>query len=169
MLMIMRSNCFVSSRLKCSKKRSSHVSRNTNIYFEISIQESNMKMFIFLRLRYRQIASWTLNSFFTETRLMQKSLIAKIEHKFHHICDVSSFLQKIMMINNYTPPGGQGPGVMTLIFAVSDSWGLFTQNIFPGKNRMKNCPLGGSPKWDRQIWKKYFFHFEKQYLLIFKW
>ena len=57
---------------------------------------------------------------------------------------------------------------MTLIFAVSDSWGLFTQNIFPGKNRMKNCTLGGSPKWDRQIWKKYFFHFEKQYLLIFK-
>ena len=57
---------------------------------------------------------------------------------------------------------------MALIFKVSDSWGLFTQNIFPGKNRMKNCPLGGSPKWDRQIWKKYFFHFEKQYLLIFK-
>ena len=85
-----------------AQKRSSHVSRNTNIYFEISIQESNMKMFIFLRLRYRQIASWTLNSFFTETRLMQKSLIAKIEHKFHHICDVSSFLQKIMMINNMT-------------------------------------------------------------------
>ena len=42
-----------------------------------------------------------------------------------------------------TPPLGHKLGVMVLSFAVSDSWGLFTQNILPGKNRIKSCTLGG--------------------------
>ena len=54
------------------------------------------------------------------------------------------------------PPRGHELGVMVLIFGAFDSSGLFTQNIFPEKIVWKTCP-GGSPKWDRQIWKKNIF------------
>ena len=65
-------------------------------------------------------------------------------------------------------PRGHELEVMVTIFVVSDNWRLFTQNIFEGTNLRKSCALG-VPKWDRQIRKKYFCHFELQYILILKW
>ena len=32
---------------------------------------------------------------------------------------------------------------------------LPTQNIFPGKNRMKNCPLGGLQSWTVRFENKF--------------
>ena len=52
------------------------------------------------------------------------------------------------IIINSTPrsgaylPLGHELGVMVLIFAFSDSWGLFTQNIFPGKIVWRTLPWG---------------------------
>ena len=40
-----------------------------------------------------------------------------------------------------TPPGHELE-VMVTVFEVSDSSGLFTQNIFVGKSSQKNCTLG---------------------------
>ena len=56
----------------------------------------------------------------------------------------------------YTP-WGQDPGIMGLIFAVFDSWGIFTQNIFPGEKIVWKAV----PKvWQSDLKKLLFFHFE---------
>ena len=49
-----------------------------------------------------------------------------------YICKSNSF---------NTPPQ---PGVMALIFAVSNSWGHFTQNVFPGKKSYEKLSPGRS-------------------------
>ena len=49
--------------------------------------------------------------------------------------------------------------IMVIIFVVSDSWGFLRKIYFP-KNSMIGGPLQGTTKWDRQILKKYFIHFE---------
>ena len=54
------------------------------------------------------------------------------------------------------PPRGHELGVIVLIFGASDSCGPFTQNILPGKNRMKNCPLEGPQSGTVRFEKKYF-------------
>ena len=43
--------------------------------------------------------------------------------------------------------------VMVLNFVVSDSWGLYAQNVFPEKNVWKTVPVG-VPTWDRQVLKE---------------
>ena len=62
----------------------------------------------------------------------------------NHICNYPITLTWVMGSNTpstaYTP---WGPGVMALIFAVSDSWGLLTQISFPEKILWKTVPWRG--------------------------
>ena len=84
-----------------------------------------------------QIKMWPYN--FWRIHQLHETVLRK------KVVDLNIFFSKIRWAKHgvsYTP-WGQGPGVMALIFAVFDSWGLFTQNIFPEKKILwKAVPCG---------------------------